>query len=59
MQDSAEQEIIVLVVDDTATNRQILQVFLKKLGFTVLLAEDGLQAVEKFAVEPTRSNPRP
>lgn len=39
----------VLVVDDTATNRQILSVFLKKLGHTVDLAENGEQAVSKFA----------
>jgi PAS domain S-box-containing protein len=41
----------VLVVDDTATNRQILQVFLKKLGFVVITAEDGAQAVARFAVD--------
>jgi PAS domain S-box-containing protein len=39
----------ILVVDDTATNRQILAVFLKKLGHTVTLAEDGAQAVALFA----------
>jgi PAS domain S-box-containing protein len=41
----------VLVVDDTATNRQILQVFLKKLGFVVITAEDGAQAVERFVAD--------
>jgi DNA-binding response OmpR family regulator len=41
----------ILVVDDTATNRQILQVFLKKLGFTVLTAEDGAQAVASFKAD--------
>lgn len=50
-QDSASRQFTVLVVDDTSTNRQIFRVFLKKLGFTVLLAENGLQAVEKFASE--------
>ena len=39
----------VLVVDDTATNRQILAVFLKKFGHRVDMAEDGAQAVEMFA----------
>lgn len=39
----------ILVVDDTATNRQILAVFLKKLGHSVSLAEDGAQAVAMFA----------
>jgi CheY-like chemotaxis protein len=38
----------VLVVDDTATNRQILSVFLRKFGYQVDMAEDGAQAVEKF-----------
>jgi PAS domain S-box-containing protein len=41
----------VLVVDDTATNRQILTVFLKKLSFSVVLAEDGAQAIESFTRE--------
>lgn len=39
----------VLVVDDTATNRQILQVFLRKLGFEVDVAADGVGAIERFA----------
>ncbi len=41
----------ILVVDDTATNRQILAAFLKKLGFVIIMAEDGAQAVEKFTAE--------
>lgn len=41
----------VLVVDDTPTNRQILSVFLRKLGHSVDLAEDGAQAVEKFGAK--------
>lgn len=44
-------QLKVLVVDDTATNRQILQVFLKKLGFQVIVAEDGAVAVERFKSE--------
>ncbi|MBK6636361.1 MAG: fused response regulator/phosphatase [Rhodocyclaceae bacterium] len=43
--------IKILVVDDTATNRQILAAFLKKLGFSVLMAEDGAQAVDKYSKE--------
>ncbi len=39
----------VLVVDDTPTNRQILSVFLKKMGHTVDVAVDGAAAVAKFA----------
>jgi PAS domain S-box-containing protein len=38
----------VLVVDDTATNRLLLQAFLKKLGCEVVLAENGERAVEMF-----------
>ncbi len=41
----------VLIVDDTSTNRQILAVFLRKLGFATLLAEDGAQAVATFQAE--------
>lgn len=39
----------ILVVDDAAANRQILAVFLKKIGHTVDLAEDGAQAVARFS----------
>jgi PAS domain S-box-containing protein len=45
---ASETPLKVLVVDDTATNRQIVNVFLKKLGHEAVLAEDGAQAVEKF-----------
>ncbi|MBU1646951.1 MAG: SpoIIE family protein phosphatase [Gammaproteobacteria bacterium] len=38
----------VLVVDDSATNRRIVNVFLNKLGQDVALAENGAQAVELF-----------
>lgn len=41
----------VLAVDDNRTNLHILQVFLKKLGHTVILAENGQEAVEKFESE--------
>ena len=47
----APERLKVLVVDDTATNRQILHVFLKKLGFVVVLAEDGAEAVDRFSAE--------
>ncbi len=42
----------VLVVDDTPTNRQILSVFLKKMGHSVDVAVDGADAVAKFAAQP-------
>ena len=38
--------LTVLVVDDMATNRQVLQIFLNKLGCHVLTANDGQQAVD-------------
>jgi PAS domain S-box-containing protein len=41
----------VMVVDDTATNRQILQAFLTRLGYAVVLAENGAHAIERFADE--------
>lgn len=41
----------VLAVDDNRTNLHILQVFLKKLGHQVITAENGEEAVKKFASE--------
>lgn len=41
----------VLAVDDNRTNLHILQVFLKKLGHEVILAENGEEAVKKFESE--------
>lgn len=41
----------VLAVDDNRTNLHILQVFLKKLGHDVILAENGEEAVAKFETE--------
>ena len=38
--------LTVLVVDDMATNRQVLQIFLTKQGCQVLTANDGQQAVD-------------
>lgn len=43
----------VLAVDDNRTNLHILQVFLKKLGHDVSLAENGAEALKRFeAVRP-------
>ena len=39
----------VLAVDDNRTNLHILSVFLKKLGHDVILAENGQEALERFA----------
>ena len=41
----------VLAVDDNRTNLHILQVFLKKLGHQVITAENGEEAVQRFASE--------
>jgi two-component system, HptB-dependent secretion and biofilm response regulator len=41
-------KIRVLAVDDNRTNLHILQVFLKKLGHEVILAENGEVAVRQF-----------
>lgn len=41
----------VLAVDDNRTNLHILQVFLKKLGHQVVTAENGEEAVQRFAAE--------
>ena len=45
---AAGEKLKILIVDDTATNRQILQVFLRKLGFEVDTAVDGANAIERF-----------
>jgi PAS domain S-box-containing protein len=44
-------KIKVLAVDDNRTNLHILQVFLKKLGHEVILAENGEEAVRRFEAE--------
>jgi len=41
----------VLAVDDNRTNLHILQVFLKKLGHQVILAENGEEAVQRFQTD--------
>ncbi|MCX9157845.1 SpoIIE family protein phosphatase [Niveibacterium sp. 24ML] len=41
----------VLVADDTAANRTLVRAYLSRLGFEVLLAEDGAQALELFERE--------
>ncbi|NCJ08245.1 response regulator [Synechococcales cyanobacterium C] len=37
----------VLVVDDSMTQRQILSTMLEKMGLTVLIATDGVDALDK------------
>jgi len=45
---NAFEKMSVLAVDDNRTNLHILQVFLKKLGHDVILAENGEQALQRF-----------
>lgn len=52
-QDASEQHQapLILVVDDSITVRRVTQRFLQREGFRVVLAVDGLQAIEKLAGE--------
>ena len=47
----AEQLPLVLVVDDSITVRRVTQRLLKREGFRVVLANDGLHALEKLQEE--------
>lgn len=42
----------VLVADDTVANRTLVKAYLSRLGFGVVLAENGKEAVELFEREP-------
>jgi signal transduction histidine kinase/CheY-like chemotaxis protein len=44
--DEAEESLCVLIVDDNATNRKILELILDQVGIGWLSVEDGRQAVE-------------
>ena len=46
--EAGKNKLKVLAVDDNRTNLHILQVFLKKLGHDVILAENGQEAVDRF-----------
>lgn len=48
---SPSNKMKVLAVDDNRTNLHILQVFLKKLGHDVILAENGVDAIRQFTAE--------
>jgi len=44
----------VLVADDEESVRSLAATMLKRIGFQVVLAEDGRQALEIYAKDPTR-----
>lgn len=49
--DTTENSVI-LIVDDTPTNLEVLFDFLDNSGFTVLIAEDGMSAIERAEYAP-------
>lgn len=46
-----QSPIKVLIADDSPVDRFILQTMLERLGYRVVLAEDGQQAIERFLLE--------
>lgn len=46
-----EAVVKILVCDDSVVNRQILGAYLKQMGHTAIYADNGAQAVERFADE--------
>lgn len=42
----------VLIVDDCKTTRQLVSLYLKPEGYSLVQAEDGLEALEKLARSP-------
>ena len=42
----------VMVVDDCATTRRLVSLYLKQEGYNLILAENGLEALEKLAQGP-------
>jgi signal transduction histidine kinase/DNA-binding response OmpR family regulator len=42
----------ILVAEDNAVNQKLIQSMLKKEGYSVEIAEDGIAAVEKFTSDP-------
>jgi chemosensory pili system protein ChpA (sensor histidine kinase/response regulator) len=47
--ETVAQAPLVMVVDDSLTVRRVTQRFLERVGFRVLLAKDGLDAMERLA----------
>ncbi|PTT85596.1 hybrid sensor histidine kinase/response regulator, partial [Pelomonas sp. HMWF004] len=49
--EEAPQAPLVLVVDDSLTVRRVTQRLLERVGFRVVLAKDGLDAMEKLSAD--------
>ena len=47
-----DKNYTILIIDDEKTQRESLQGFLDKQGFTTITAENGIQGVEKFRNNP-------
>ncbi|GAB1576320.1 hypothetical protein BPNSA17_11530 [Bordetella petrii] len=50
--DTGQDDLPILVVDDQPSNRLLIQFQLRKLGYKVVCAEDGLQALAVVAKQP-------
>ncbi|MBD2243529.1 hypothetical protein [Nostoc sp. FACHB-888] len=47
MKNDSNKSSVILIVDDTPINLEVLYDFLGKAGFTVLIAEDGESAIAR------------
>ncbi|MCA9321486.1 MAG: response regulator [Planctomycetes bacterium] len=45
---TGRESICVLVAEDNPVNRKVAQMMLQQIGFTVVLANDGAEAVDRF-----------
>ncbi|MEA5624385.1 response regulator [Nostoc sp. UHCC 0251] len=52
MKDDSNKSSVILIVDDTPINLEVLFDFLGKAGFTVLIAEDGESAIARAEYAP-------
>jgi signal transduction histidine kinase/DNA-binding response OmpR family regulator/HPt (histidine-containing phosphotransfer) domain-containing protein len=49
---AAAANVLILVVEDHPVNQNLFALILEKLGYPVILADDGLDALEKTAANP-------